>query len=180
MKKKLILAITIVMLTAIVLSMSSCAKAVEKMAEKAIEKTIESSMGGEDADIDIDDENFKISNDSGEVEFGNDASVPEGWPSSIAVYPDLKVTYSAKAKDDVNENTFAIFAEATKGTVKEIYEWHKSKMSGWELISDNYGTSDGNDSFSLQWKNDQYEVLLMCGSDGSIVNYTFTVVEPKE
>jgi len=53
-------------------------------------------------------------------------------------------------------------------------------MSGYELISDNYGTSDGNDSFSLQWKNDQYEVLLMCGSDGSVVNYTFTVVEPKE
>jgi len=180
MKKKLILILTVIVLAAIVLSMSSCAKAVEKMAEKAIEKTIESSMGGEDADVNIDEEGGKISGDSGEVAFGDEASVPEGWPSSIAVYPDLKVTYSAKAKDDANENTYAIFAEATKGTVKEIYEWHKSKMSGWELFSDNYGTSDGNDSFSLQWKNDQYEVLLMCGSDGSVINYTFTVVEPKE
>ena len=180
MKRRLILAISVILLTALVFSMTSCAKAVAKMAEKAIEKTIESSMGVENADIDLNEGGGKISSDKGEVAFGDNVKVPEGWPSSVPIYPDIKVIYSSKSKDDNNKDNFAILAEATKGTVKEIYEWHKSKMSGWETESDYFGTSDGNDSFTLSWKNDQYQVLLMCGSDGNAVNYTFTVTQQSE
>lgn len=180
LKRRLIFILSVILLAALVFSMTSCAKAVSKMAEKAIEKTIESSMGIENADIDLNEEGGKISSDTGEIAFGDDAEVPEGWPSSVPVYPDIKVTYSAKSKDSNNKDTFAILAEATKGTVKEIYEWHKSKMSGWETESDYFGTSDGNDSFNLSWKNDQYQILLMCGSDGNIINYTFTVTQQSE
>jgi hypothetical protein len=177
MKKKIILAIAVAMAIVIAFSVSSCGKIAEKVTEKAMEKVVENAVGS-DAGIDIEDSSVKVSNDSGEVQIGGDAKLPEGWPAEAPAYPDIKVTMSSKSKDDNGTNNFGLFAEVTKGTVKEVYEWHKSKMSGWEIKSDNYGTTDGNDSFSIVFKNTKYEVLLMVGSDGKVITYTMTIDEP--
>jgi hypothetical protein len=177
MKKKAALILPVILIIVIALSLSSCGKAVEKIAEKAVEKAVENNLG-ENSDVKVDDTGVVISNEQGEVQSGGNATVPEGWPSEAPTYPDIKVTYSAKTKDENKNDNFAIFAEVTKGTVKDVYEWHKSKMTGWEVKSDNFFTTDGKDSFSLQWKNDKYEVLLMVGLDGNVTSYTMTIVQP--
>ncbi len=177
MKNKITMTVAIVMAFAIVLSVSSCGNMAKKVTEKAMEKVVENAVGS-DANVDVNDSSVKISNESGEVQLGGDAKIPEGWPADAPTYPDVKVTYSAKGKDDSNKNTFAIFAEVSKGTVKDVYEWHKNKMAGWETTADNYYTTDGNDSFGLTFKNNQYEVLLMVGSDGKVISYTMSIAEP--
>lgn len=174
MKKKIIITLVLVMAFAIVLSVSSCGNIVQKAAEKAIEKTIESAVGA-DVSIDTSDDGVKISTDSGEVQLGGDAKVPEGWPADAPVYPDVKVTYAANNKDDNGNDSFGLFAEVTNGSVKDVYEWYKSKMTGWENTSDSFGTNDGNDSFTLAYKNNEYEVLVMSGSDGSVISFTMTI-----
>jgi hypothetical protein len=174
MKKKILITIAVVMAFALVLSVSSCGNIAEKVAEKAIEKTIESAIGT-DVNIDTSDDGVKISTDSGEVQVGGDAKIPEGWPADAPVYPDVKVTYASVSKDDKGNDTFGLFAELTKGSVKEVYEWYKSKMSGWETTYDTFGTSDGNDSFTLIFNNSKNEVLVMAGSDGSVISFTMTI-----
>lgn len=171
------LIVSVIIVLAIVFSLSACGKAVEKIAEKAIENAVESAAGG-NAEVNADDTGIAISNEQGEVQIGGNATAPEGWPSEVLIYPDIKITGSSKSKDSNNNDGFVIFAEVSKGTVKEVYEWHKSKMSDWEVVADNYYTTDGNDSFSLQWKNNKYEVLLMSGSDGNVISYTFSIAQP--
>jgi hypothetical protein len=174
MKKKILIVMAVVMAFAIVLSVSSCGNIVEKVAEKAIEKTIESAVGT-DVSIDTTDDGVKISTDSGEVQAGGDSKIPAWWPAEAPVYPDIKVTYSANTKDDNGNNGYALFAEVTKGSVKDVYEWYKSKMSGWETKNDSFGTSDGNDSFTLVFDNGTNEALVMAGSDGSVISLTMSV-----
>jgi hypothetical protein len=179
MKKKIIIALAVVMAFTIVLSISSCGNIAQKVAEKAIEKTIESAVGA-DVSIDTADDGVKISTDSGEVQAGGDAKVPDWWPAEAPAYPDIKVTYSAKTKDDNGNDGFAMFAEVTKGSVKDVYEWYKSKMSGWETKSDSFGTNDGNDSFTLMFDNGTNEALVMAGSDGSVISFTMSVAASKD
>jgi hypothetical protein len=174
MKKKIIMAIALAMALVIAFSVSSCGNIAGKVAEKAMEKVVESAIGT-DVSIDTNDDSVKISTDSGVVQAGGDAKVPEWWPSEAPAYPDIKVTYSAKTKDDNGKDGFAMFAEVTKGSVKDVYEWYKSKMSGWETKSDNFSTSDGNDAFTLVFNNGKYEALVMAGSDGEVISFTMSV-----
>lgn len=172
MKKKVVLIFSLVMILIIILSMSACGKAVEKITEKAVENNL-----GGNSDVKVDDTGVAISNEQGEVQSGDNATIPKDWPSEVPTYPDLKITASSSSKDSNNNVGFVIFAEVSKGTVKDVYEWHKSKMSDWEVEADDYFTTDGNDSFSLKWKNNKYEALLMSGSDGEVISYTFSVVQ---
>jgi hypothetical protein len=179
MKKKITITLAVVMAFAIVLSVSSCGNIAQKVAEKAIEKTIESAVGN-DVSIDTNDDSVKISTDEGVVQAGGDEKIPDWWPADAPAYPDIKVTYSAKTKDDNGNDGFAMFAEVTKGSVKDVYEWYKSKMSGWETKTDNFGTNDGNDSFGLAFDNGTNEVLVMAGSDGSVISLTLSVAASND
>ena len=164
MKKKVLLIISAVIVLAIVFSFSACRKAAEKVAEQAIEKTVES-LAGESVDINVDESTVKVSSEEGEAQFGESAQMPEGWPSVVPVYPDWKITFSSKDSKGV----FAVNGEVTKGTVKDVYDWYKSKMSDWEIESENYEkTTNNNDSFSLTMKNNQYEVFIMASTYGKV------------
>jgi hypothetical protein len=174
MRKKIIIVLAVVMALAIVFSVSSCGNIAQKVAEKAVEKVIESAVGT-DVSIDTNDNSVKISTDSGVVQAGGDSKVPEWWPTEVPAYPDIKVTYSAKTKDDNGNDGFAMFAEVTKGSVKDVYEWYKSKMAGWEAKSDSFGTSDGNDSFTMMFNNGKNEALIIGGSDGSVISLTISI-----
>jgi hypothetical protein len=174
MRKKITIILAVVMVFAIVLSVSSCGNIAQKVAEKAIEKVVESAVGT-DVSIDTNDDSVKISTDEGVVQAGGDEKIPEWWPSEAPAYPDIKVTYSAKTKDDNGNDGFAMFAEVTKGSVKDVYDWYKSKMTGWETKNDTFGTTDGNDSFSLLFNNGKNDALVMVGSDGSVISFTMSV-----
>lgn len=176
MKKKVILIVSVVMVLAIVFSLTACGKAAEKITEQAVETTLESATDSS-TEVITDDTGIAISNDQGEVQIGGNATIPEVWPSEISLYPDLKITASSSSKDSNNNNGFVIFAEVSKGTVKDVYEWHKSKISDWEVEQDDYYTTDGNDSFALKLKNNKYEVLLGSNSDGKVISYTISVVQ---
>lgn len=174
MKKRLLVLLAVAMALVIVFSVSSCGNIAEKVVGKAIEKTIESAVGS-DVSLETTDDGVKISTDEGVVEAGEGAKVPEEWPANAPVYPDVKVSYAMVSKDDNGNDTFGLFAEVTKGTVKDVYEWHKGKMSGWETKSDDFYTTDGNDSFTLLFDNGTNEALIMAGSDGSVINFTMTI-----
>jgi len=174
MKKKIIITMAVVMALAVALSVSSCGNIAQKVTEKAMEKVVESAVGT-DVSIDTKDDGVKISTDSGVVQAGGDTKVPEWWPAEAPAYPDIKVTYSAKTKDDNGNDGFAMFAEVTKGSVKDVYDWYKSKMSGWETKSDNFGTTNGNDSFTLEFKNGKNEALVIASSDGTVISFTMTI-----
>ncbi len=176
MKKRIALMLAIVLVLIVSLSLPACGNIAEKVVGKAVEKAVESAAGG-NVDINTEDGEVNISTDQGEVQSGGNATIPEGWPTEAPPYPDIKITYSAKTKNDNGTTGFALFAEVSKGTVKDVYDWYKSKMSGWETSEDNFSTTDGNDSFGLSLKNNKYEALIMAGSDGTVINFTMSIVE---
>jgi len=181
LKKRTLLTVMLIVVLTVSLSLPACGNAAEKIAEKAVEKAIEKAVG-ENVDINTneDEVNVDVSTDQGEVQLGGDAKIPEGWPAEAPAYPDLKITYASKTKDDNNKTGFGLFAEVTKGSVKDVYDWHKNKMSGWEITTDSFMTTDGNDAFTLLCKNASYEALIMAGSDGKVINFTMTIVELSE
>ena len=178
MLKKLTVAAAVVIAVVLALSFTGCFNAGEKLAEKAMEKVIEAA-GDEGLDINIEEGEMNIKDDDGgETQIGEGASLPDGWPGDVAVYPDLKIVLSSKNSDSEGKVNWGVTGEITNGTVKEVYEWYKSKMgSGWEVTTDSFSTSDGNDSAYLSLANSSYDVLIILGESDDTISLTVAVTE---
>lgn len=117
----------------------------QKIAEQAVEKVIEKAIGsedGEEIDIDLDEEGMTIKTDEAEMTIGTSADLPDGFPNSVPVYPDMEITTSWKTVNDGKEN-FSIGA-TTKDSGEKVFNWYKDKLSGWDIESE-WSADSGDD-----------------------------------
>ncbi|MCE5329037.1 hypothetical protein LLG07_01690 [bacterium] len=176
MKKRTLATIGIlVIFILVILSFSGCARTGTKIAEKAIEKA-----AGGNVDLDLDKNGVTVKDEEGgQTQIGENAKLPDGWPSELAVYPDVKLSMSTKTRNgDTNKNEFSILGEFTNSSIKDVYKWYKNKYSsGWEVTTDQYTESNDGDVAYLNFKGDKYDVVVMIGKSGDTASMTMTVVE---
>ena len=176
MRKKILATVSILTLAIFAIaSFSGCAKIGTKLVEGAIEKA-----AGGNADINLEDGGVSVKDENGgQTQIGENVKAPDGWPSETPMYPDMKLSMSTKTKNsDTGKNDFSVLGVATKGTVKEIYNWYKGKFgSGWEVVTDQYTESSDGDFVVLDFKSSSYEVSIMVAASGDTVTVTMVVKE---
>ena len=154
------LAVILLVALMAVFALSGCAKAGEKLAEKVMEKVIEEAAEGEgeNVDIDIGDEEIKITTDEGdEINIGG-AVIPDGWPSVVPIHPDIDIQTSFKAASD-GKNNFSISA-MYGGSGEDLFSWYKSELNGWNVVSEFSGEDDSGKSYSFNVENGTYDVSV--------------------
>jgi hypothetical protein len=175
--KKRILIVASIMTLAIlaIASLSGCAKIGTKLVESAIEKA-----SGGNADVNLDNGAVSVKDENGgQTQLGENVKIPEGWPSETPLYPDVKLSMSTKTKNsDTGKNEFSVLGEATKGAVKDVYNWYKDKYgSGWEVVTDQYTESTDGDFVVLDFKSSKYEVTVMISAADKVTSLTMAVKE---
>jgi hypothetical protein len=155
------LAVILVVALMAVFALSGCAKAGEKLAEQVMEKVIEEAAEGEggSVDLDIGDEEIKITTDEGdEINIGG-TDIPDGWPSVVPVHPDIDIQSSFKGASD-GKNNFSISA-MYGGSGEDLFNWYKSKLSGWDVVSEFSSEDDSGKSYSFNVENGTYQVSVL-------------------
>lgn len=149
-------------------------KAVEKALEKALEKATDS-----DVKLNLDEGGAVVKDEKGgETKVGEKVSLPEGWPKDVPVYPDSSFTISSKTKNgETGKNEFSVWGTATKGSAKDVYNWYKSKFSGWEFSTDQYTESGEGDLAFLYIQNNSYEVSITIGQSEEATSLGMQVIE---
>ena len=160
----------IFVLLMVLFSISGCRsvgeKAAEKIAEKAIENAAESE--GEDVDVDLSEEKMTIKTDEGEVNIGKGVELPDGFPSTVPVHPDLEIVTSMNE----GEESFMISALYSKGSGDEIFDWYKNELSssGWEITDNLTIDSDEGKTSSLGASNGEYDLSVSVMDAGEEVS----------
>ncbi len=176
MKKKILIAASLATLMVLtVASFSGCAKIGTELVENAVEKA-----AGGDADINLEEGGVVVKDEKGgQTEIGENAKLPDGWPSDTPLYPDSKLSMSTKAiNSETGKNEFSVLGEITKGTSKDVYNWYKDKYgSGWELVTDQYTESEDGDFAVVNFKNAKYDVSIMITQSDEAVMLTMAVKE---
>jgi hypothetical protein len=176
MNKKILVAASILTVAVLaVASFSGCAKIGTKIVESAIEKA-----SGGSADVNLDNGGVTVKDEKGgQTQIGDNAKMPDGWPSDTPLYPDVKLAMSSKNKNsDTGKNEYSVLGEVTNGTIKDVYNWYKDKFgSGWEIPTDQYTESADGDFAVLNFKNDKYNVNIMITEADKKGSLTMVVVE---
>ncbi|MHB1253500.1 MAG: hypothetical protein ACYCZ1_04970 [Candidatus Humimicrobiaceae bacterium] len=176
MKKKILIAASILTVAVLAIaSFSGCARIGTKLVENAINKA-----SGGSADVNLDNGGVTVKDEKGgQTQIGDNAKLPDGWPSDTPLYPDVKLSMSTKTKNtDTGKNEFSVLGEVTKGTAKDVYNWYKDKFgSGWEVAIDQYTESEDGDIAYLNFKSTKYDVSIMTTASNKTVTLTMTVVE---
>jgi hypothetical protein len=175
--KKLLIAISLIMALSLVIPVS-CARVGSKIAENAIEKALEKSSDG-NVDLDLEKGGAVVKDEKGgETQIGENISLPEGWPNDVPVYPDTNFSMSTKTKNgETGKNEYAVWGIVTKGSVEEVYNWYKEKLSGWEFITDQYTKSDDGDLAFLYLKSKAYEVSVTIGESSDEASLGMQIIE---
>ena len=176
MKRKILIIAGITVATILIISsFTGCAKIGTKLVENAIEKA-----AGGNADIDLEDGGVVVKDDKGgQTEIGENAKLPDGWPSDTPIYPDYKLSMSTKTKNsETDKNEFSVLGEITKGSIGDAYNWYKDKYGpGWEVITDQYTDSEDGDFAVLNFKSSKYDVSVMIAQSDETITLTMTVKE---
>jgi hypothetical protein len=105
MNKKILVAASILTLAVFaVASFSGCAKIGTKLVENAINKA-----SGGSANVNLDNGGVTVKDENGgQTQIGENAKLPDGWPSDTPLYPDVKLSMSSKTKNskDTGKNNF--------------------------------------------------------------------------
>ncbi len=180
--KKLLLVICLVLTLFLIITFAGCFRMAPRLSEKAVEKAIEKAVEkATDSDIKLDlDEGGAVVKDEkgGETKVGEKVNLPEGWPKDVPVYPDSSFSISSKTKNgETGKNEYSVWGTATKGSAQEVYDWYKSKLSGWEVTTDQYTKSDDGDLAFLYLQNNSYEVSITIGQSEDTISLGMQVIE---
>lgn len=177
MKKIVALTAVISMTIFMLFSVSGCfnlgQKVVEKITEEVIEKAIESE-GGE-AEVEIGEEGVSIKTDEGEMTIGEGTDLPEGFPKVVPVYPDMQFSTSWKSVDD-GKVSFSVTGTSSDSG-KEIFDWYKSKLRGWDIEGEFVAESGGESTFTISANDGTYSVYVMVMGSEDVVIVTLYVDE---
>lgn len=150
---------------ALVTVSTSCKRATEKTSEKLIEKSI-----GDDAKVEIDDENVVIQTDEGT--FTTDASIhswPKKVPEDVPEFDEGKVAGVTTQEMDDTINWIIIFEDVSEDALEKYQE--ALKGNGFKI---NYTTMAGAGGH-LAAEKDQLKVMAMAGEG----NASVTISSPE-
>lgn len=165
MKSSLLKILFLSLLTTTSFALTGCG---EFIAEKATEAAIENSISGE-ADVDLSNGNFKMKDNSGSYELGNNAEVPDNFPDDVYRI-DGTVTGSLTNTAD---NSFWVMIQTPK-SVKDATSEYQSELgkNGWNITSTlNMGETS---SLGAEKDNRQLAVVLMAADDQTSVTISET------
>jgi hypothetical protein len=149
MKKAFAVITVVVIFATLVLFLGGCKP---KNAEKVVEKEIEEAASKSE-EIEV-----KMTDDEGNELIPGGTSVPEGWPETVPINDNIKISFSGSSKTEgkTNWNISGTYS----GTGQELYDWYKKNLSDWNTDSDSVFESDGEKTFSIQSSNDNAIVTV--------------------
>ncbi len=156
-------------LSLLILLLISCGpRNAEKFAEKFAEKIVEkvADRAGEDIDIDLSGETVSITDGEGNSISVGSSRLPEGWPDSIPLEPNIEVL-GGSAKEDGGKKAWNLTARYS-GSTTELYDSYKKEFADWQISSDMMTESESSKSYILQAVNDSYVVNLIISGAGGV------------
>jgi hypothetical protein len=171
--KKTILAASLSIAFSLVLvaCQSPMEKVTEKASEKLAEKAIENASGGK-ADVNINDKNVNVQTKDGNMNIGENVSLPADFPEDVYVF---EGKISAAITSNENKGyTVSIETDKSVADVKAAYE-KKIADDGWEKT----GTMDFGNSVSLSGKKDKRTISVMISNSDNKTNIVLGVYEEK-
>lgn len=147
--------------TCMVLLVTSCGAAAdkvsEKVSEKAAEKVIEDQTGGK-VEIDTDgDGAVEIETEQGTASFGT-GETPEEWPESLDLPGDLEIQ-SGTTFEGSDGRTVAVVG-MTAETPEALLARYKKALATWDISGESTSTSGGTTLAGAQWDNGAARVTL--------------------
>lgn len=139
---------------------SACTKTVS---EKVAEKNIENSMG-QNADVDINNDNVSIKTDNGNWQAGNDLGVPDNWPSDVHL---TEGSVTSVTNTDVG-NSVTITSDKSVADLKTEYQNALTK-DGWDITT----TMDVGTNLIFSAKKDNRVVNISIGEED---NHTVVII----
>lgn len=174
---KKILAITLVISLGLLMlfPLSGC-KVGPRAAERYAEETLQRAIGDEgEVTIDSGGEQVTIKTDEGETTIGQSASLPDGFPDEIPVYPNIKITTSTRSTNN-GKVSFSVAAESSD-SFEDVSSWYMNQLEGWE--NKNEMTTEGDDGKWAMISGDKgsYSLWVQVNSDDTV--YIIMGVEEK-
>lgn len=177
MNRRLSLAIAV---TALIL-LTGCGSIGESIAERAVEEGLEAGGGGEDVQIDFDDDNGGISIETteGSMQFGN-AEVPEDFPAEIPL-PDNVEVVSAMSFTEESGATFNLTMTVAEAS-NELAAALESRLTdaGFEITGTFEQDMDGQKTRSMQFAGPTWSGNLIVASTAGDTTVSYTVVPTTE
>lgn len=152
----------------VVVATTGCEKIQEKIAKKAAEKAIEGAAGG-DVKVDTSSGGVTISDrKTGTVVNGGAAvKLPDGWPSSVPIYPGAAVRNAMTSSGGMSVTL------ATKDPAAAVGAFYKSKAPALKLETD----MDLGQQRIMAFKEGKRTVSISVGAAGAETMVTIAVVE---
>ena len=148
---------------------SPAQKVSEKASENMAEKVLENATGGQ-ADVDIEGENVTVKTEEGNVQVGEQISLPADFPKDVYVYEGaIKAVINNTAAKGY---TVSVETDKAITDVKAAYE-KKIVEDGWEKT----GVMDFGESVSISGTKDSRTLSVMIGKSGDKTSVVLGVSE---
>jgi hypothetical protein len=138
----------------------------QKVSEKVVEKTIENATGGQ-ANVDINNNNVNVKTKEGNLNVGENVSLPADFPKDVYVY-EGKIT-AAISSNESKGYTVSIESDKSVAEIKAAYE-KKIVEDGWEKTgvmdignSVSIGGKKGNRALSVMISNSDNKTMIVLG-----------------
>jgi hypothetical protein len=175
------IAYLLVILAGVLLLVPTCKQIAEKASEKVAEKMIEQSSGGKaKVDLNSKDGSMKVTSNDGktQTQWGQGASMPEGWPSWLGQYPGSTVQM---ANRQVLTDKVSLTATLqTKDAPELIVKFYEDKATAQGMKSNMKMSMPQNGSMQSFTKDDQIlTVTCVTNTDGNTISLIYEF-KPKK
>ena len=97
----------------------------QKLGENMAENMIESATGGK-ADVDINSDSVTVKTDEGS--FSTAASLPDGFPSDVPVYPGSAITYSGTNNQQTGDTEYVVVLSTTD-SYQKVGDYYTAQLA---------------------------------------------------
>lgn len=122
-----------------------------------------------DADVEISDGNIEVSDGEGgsvEINAGDDAALPDGFPSDLEVPGTTNIIQATTS--DAGDSTVQSVTLQFEGSAADAYDAYKAQLegAGYVIGSDSSGTTDGDEFGNALATKDATTVSATFAADG--------------
>jgi len=151
MKKVIIIIVLLSMLLVSALFINSCfvSRITENIVKEVINKAPEN-QSIEEAEIDINE---------GKTSSGIPVELPEGFPKSVPVYPDMSMDHSSKSTTSGRD--FFSVGYNTKDRGEKVFNWYKKNMKDWEIQTEIIDQREDEKSHTIISSNGEYHLTVL-------------------
>lgn len=146
-----------------------CSKATDESSEQGRDQEIVGDDDG-DANVDLSDGNIEVSDGDGgtvEIDAGENAALPEGFPSDLEVPRTTNIIQASNSTAEGNQ--IQLVTLQFEGPVAEVYDAYKAQLeaAGYEIASDSSGSDTGSDFGNAVATKGSTTVNATFGGDGA-------------